>query len=275
MRIFPAPTWEASAMADRYFLYIDILGFADLVGDKNRIREIYRIVDDLNVHNNRPYFRTIVFSDTILVYSDPGGEKTDPSGSIMWMCEWAQDLFVRFVPSNMHFRAILTLDDFEHEEMKHIEAFYGQALVRTYRQEKSIQGMGLYIDNKLLPHCDIFHTSKYNADLSYVHLMQSLEHISQKIDQYPIFADVLTSTDMQYFNAANLVYLRNIYKHMNNLSLSPYIRSKYLNTWHIIRARHTGLLDLLAQSNFNFTRISDLDWDEPIRRAEIGDTAWA
>lgn len=245
-----------------------------MVDDKERIKDIYAIIDDLNVFENAPYFRTIVFSDTILVYSDPNGERVDANGSVMWMCEWAQDLFARFVCKDMHFRAILTFDDFEHDQMKNIEAFYGAALVRTYRQEKEIQGMGLFIDNALVEHCDIFHVSKYSDKLSYVHLMQNLEHISLSDGSYPISPEYLVSTDMQYFNSSNLVYLRNIHRHMNDTSLSPYIRSKYLNTWHLIRMRHPELLDMLAKNGFDFNSISKLNWNEPISRAETGDIVW-
>ena len=262
-------------MAHRYFLYIDILGFADMVGDKEKIKEIYDIIDGLNVFQNAPYFRTIVFSDTILVYSDPNGERVDANGSIMWMCEWAQDLFAQFICKNMHFRAILTFDDFEHDQMKNIEAFYGAALVKTYRQEKEIQGMGLFIDNDLVEHCDIYHTSKYSEKLSYVHLMQKLDHISFGPEAYPLPPEYLTATEHEYFNAPNLVYLRNLYRGMNNTSLNPYIRSKYLNTWHLIQSRHGALLNLLAQHNFDFSKISELDWDVPIQRAEVGDLVWA
>lgn len=262
-------------MAKRYFLYIDILGFANIVNDKEKIKDIYRTIDNLNVFANEPYFKTIVFSDTILVYSKPGFDMTNASGSVMWMCEWAQDLFVRFVSKDMHFRAILTFGDFEHEEMKHIEAFYGSALVQTYQQEKKIQGMGLYIDNDLVRYCNVFHTTMYSDELSFVHLMQSLDHISCKTEQYPILPAALVSADLQNFNAANLVYLRNIHEHMSNLSLDPYIRSKYLHTWQMIRSRHADLLDMLARTNFDFKCISDLDWQGPISRAEVGDTAWA
>jgi hypothetical protein len=56
-------------MPDKYLLYIDILGFSDLVqNDPHQIERIYGVLDSLNVHRH-DVFRTIVFSDTVLVYN--------------------------------------------------------------------------------------------------------------------------------------------------------------------------------------------------------------
>ena len=53
-------------MSERLFLYIDILGFKDLVQSGFDIRKVYRRSDSLNAHSDRD-FTCIVFSDTILV----------------------------------------------------------------------------------------------------------------------------------------------------------------------------------------------------------------
>lgn len=58
-------------MSERLFLYIDILGFKDLVQSGFDIREVYRRIDSLNAHSDRD-FTCIVFSDTIFVYGDEG-----------------------------------------------------------------------------------------------------------------------------------------------------------------------------------------------------------
>ena len=58
-------------MVQRLFLYIDILGFKDLVKSGSRVEELYRRIDRLNVHTDRD-FTCIVFSDTILVYGHDG-----------------------------------------------------------------------------------------------------------------------------------------------------------------------------------------------------------
>lgn len=55
-------------MAERFFLYIDILGFKELINDKSAVTELYQIIDSLNVHGDGD-FTCIVFSDTIVVYA--------------------------------------------------------------------------------------------------------------------------------------------------------------------------------------------------------------
>ena len=55
----------------------------------------------------------------------------------MWMCEFAQDLFYRLLGKKVHFRALLTIGEFNHTKMTNIDSFYGEALVRTYEYEKN------------------------------------------------------------------------------------------------------------------------------------------
>jgi hypothetical protein len=242
-----------------------------MVEDKEKIRDIYRVINSLGVFGEAPYFKCIVFSDTILVYSNVTEGKREASQLIMFMCEFAQDLFHKLISRDMHFRAILTYGDFEHDEMENIEAFYGPTLVRTYRQESQIHCMGLFIDNALIPDCDIFHTTQYSKDLSYVHLMQTLEHLSVDAYLYPLHGEYIAATNMQYFNAPWLVYLRNISKHMNDANLPASVRSKYVNTWQMIRSRHFNLLNVLERYSFDFNEVCKLDWTDAISRAEIGD----
>ncbi len=82
-----------------YLLYIDILGFADLVeNDEGNIRRTIDIVDSLTLHNH-PEFRSIVFSDTILVYLNNEVNSLTPAEDRKWairyFCEFAEDLQVR------------------------------------------------------------------------------------------------------------------------------------------------------------------------------------
>ena len=54
---------------EKAFLYIDILGFGQLVKDNSpKTEKIFEIIDGLNVHRHFA-FQTIVFSDTILVFN--------------------------------------------------------------------------------------------------------------------------------------------------------------------------------------------------------------
>jgi len=47
-------------------MYMDILGFSNLINDKEKVETIYRIIDNSSIHEDSNY-RVIVFSDTILI----------------------------------------------------------------------------------------------------------------------------------------------------------------------------------------------------------------
>ena len=78
-------------MIHRYLLYIDILGFSDLVAAGSpRVHDLYEVIASLNVHRHSA-FRAIVFSDTVLVYNTVGGDtKADRESIVMFLCEFSQ-----------------------------------------------------------------------------------------------------------------------------------------------------------------------------------------
>jgi hypothetical protein len=55
-------------MAAKYLLYIDMLGFSDLVRKRGAVKKLYTTINNLNVHQHYA-FKTIAFSDTLLVYN--------------------------------------------------------------------------------------------------------------------------------------------------------------------------------------------------------------
>ena len=134
---------------ERLFLYLDILGLSNLVVKQGAVMALYERIDRLSVHNHSD-FSCIVFSDTVLVYSNfyIAGNR-DTSAGIMWMCEFAQDLFYRCIGIDVSFQAYITSGQFNHIKMRHLQAFYGEALIRAYRKESEIQCVGLFIDRNL------------------------------------------------------------------------------------------------------------------------------
>lgn len=263
-------------MEERLFLYIDILGFSELVDNPDRVREVYELIDNLHVFEHAPYFKCIVFSDTILVYSDFDWRTSrDRSPSIMWMCEFAQDLFYRLIGKDIHFRAILTYGDFEHHKLGNIESFFGAALVRAYRDEKDLPCTGLFMDNRLVEYSNIFYTTPYSEKYHFVHIMQHLIRISHDIEypgiDYPIPNDLILPMGTEWLHAYDLVYLANIYRHMNDTPLHPHIRAKYLGTWQMLRAKSAALLDAYERGGLDPRAVCDLDWTEPMRRVGTED----
>jgi hypothetical protein len=119
-------------MPAKYLLYIDMLGFSDLVRKRGAVKKLYEIINTLTVHRHDA-FKTIAFSDTFLVYNIVNPKtKHDRDYLVMYSCEFAQDLFYRLIGRDLHFRAYLTLGEFKINEFKNLKAFYGEALIDAY-----------------------------------------------------------------------------------------------------------------------------------------------
>jgi hypothetical protein len=260
-----------TAMPQKYLLYIDVLGFSDLVRRRGAVTKLYKIINSLNVHRHHA-FRTIAFSDTLLVYNidDP----TTPHARhyiVMYMCEFAQDLFYRLIGKDLHFRAYLTIGDFNVRNLENMQAFYGKALITSYEREKTIQCTGLFIDGALLPDCDIFHYKQYDGTSYFVHLMQSLDQTRYRDVTYPLPRILIDSGGAEWFLAYDFTYLRNIHGHMNSTSLDPRVRIKHASAWNMIRKRHKLLLDTLENNGFDPRSICEIDWSEAMRRVGTKD----
>lgn len=144
-------------MDKRYLLYIDVLGFSDMVKtNPYKVEEIYKIINSLNVHKHNA-FKTIIFSDTVLVYNiiEPVS-KDDHKYLVMYLCEFVQDLLYRTITKNVYFRAILLYEEFTHYKLENVECFYGRSLIDAYSKEKDLVSMGLYIHDECNKYNRIF-----------------------------------------------------------------------------------------------------------------------
>lgn len=253
-------------MPAKYLLYIDLLGFSDLVLKRGAVSKLYEVINDLNAHKHHS-FRTIAFSDTLLVYNtDNPSNAYDRHYIVMFMCEFAQDLFYRLVGSDTYFRAYLTMGDFRVRHLKNLQGFYGAALVEAYQREKEIQCTGLFVADALLADCAIFQCEPYDKHCHFVHLMQALDAIRFAGAPYPLPRDLILGPGLEWQLAYDFTYLRNVHRHMNDTNLHPRARMKHLAAWQMIRKRHKELLDTLEQRDFDPRSISDFDWSEAMRR---------
>ncbi|HCQ8179895.1 TPA: hypothetical protein OL931_003789, partial [Morganella morganii] len=167
-------------MNERFFLYLDILGFTDLVKEgSERIDDLYEVIASLNVHKHDA-FKVIVFSDTVVVYNVDGGDTpADARYLIMFMCEFVQDLMHRLTKRSVYFRAIITYGDFTHYEINGTPCFYGNFLIDAYNSEKELKAIGLFIDKKISHHCHIFKHREFNEHFDFVYVTQALEKIEE------------------------------------------------------------------------------------------------
>lgn len=256
-------------MENKYLLYIDILGFTETIKDLSKTEEIFEIIDSLNVHQHNG-FKTIVFSDTILVYNflDPKSQ-SDREYIIMYSCEFAQDLMYRTIGRDVYFRGILTYGEFNHHKFKNIEGFYGKALVDSYIKEKSINCCGLFIDSECDKFNRIFPTIHYDSDLNFVYLNQSLDRFQNTIGCHlPVDSFFLTEIDDYYRIIWDVKLLKDIYYLMNNHSDAK-VRTKYLETWHLYKKRYPKILDSLEKGDFEYSVIcNDNAWIKKANKLE-------
>lgn len=251
---------------ERFLLYIDILNFTNLVSQQGKVEEVYEIINRLHVHRH-DVFSTIIFSDTILVYnkSHPRGLE-DVRCIVMYLCEFAQDLFYRLIGRDIHFRAYITSGDFAHYPMEHIkDVFYGGALIEAYQAEKNVQAIGLFMSNLVAPCSDILKTARFNRSYRFVYIMQSLRRFSAKRQDYPLDPVELVETDAAWLLAYDIRYLANIHRHKSDAGLPPRVRKKYETTWRMLLKQHSGFMLALEENSFDPTAI-ECDWAEPLER---------
>lgn len=250
-------------MKERFLLYIDILGFSDLIiNDSEKIKNIYQIVNDLNVHTHGA-FQTIVFSDTILVYNKVEPISVhDSEYIVMIMCEFAQDLIYRGVSNNINFRAILTYGEFEHYKLENVECYYGKSLVNAYLKEKEIIGVGLFIDNTLEKFNAIYKTIKYNGNLNFVYLLQTILRMSDLFSGLlPLDRTLFEDSDEFYYLKDDVLLLKKYFYELNS-NENPKIRAKYLQSYQFYKKRMPDVLYKLEQNNFSLSTINpDVNWD--------------
>jgi hypothetical protein len=257
-------------MADKYLLYIDVLGFGNLVhSNPAKVNQLYRIIDSLNVHSHHA-FHTVVFSDTVVVYNAVQPRTLDDNRYlVMYACEFAQDLQYRLVGQDIFFRAVLVRGQFEHYNLEHIQCFYGSALIDAYSREKKIPAIGLFIDDACNIHNAIFPTHRFDSGASFVYLNQSLERLQRNTEgTLPTDPIWLETTDEYWDILSDIRFLHDIYDRMHNHSNLD-VRAKYLNTWNLFRQRYPAILSEFAAASFAPAAVcKNFEWGPKIRQLE-------
>ena len=249
-------------MQQKFLLYIDILGFSEMVTDADRIRSLYAVIDSLNAHKH-DCFKTIVFSDTILVYSTLGPTDNENRNYLVWYAiEFAEDLHHRLVGTGVYFRAVLTFGEFDHYNLPNTECFFGKALVDAYYSEKKLPAIGLFIDDICQQHNKYFRTANFIPNRRFVYLTRSLERLNEtsqgNLPVDPLYID--SSQDFPHI-LWDLRFLRDMSVQMRDHP-APSVRAKYLATWDLYHKRYTDIIDALRPENFEPDTICPSgDWD--------------
>jgi len=251
-------------MKEKFLLYIDLLGFSDIVDAPHKVRSLYKIVDSLNAHKHY-YFNTIVFSDTILVYNEEEPKDDGERNYLVWYAiEFAEDLHHRLTGTGTFFRAILTHGEFDHYDLENIECFFGRALVDAYYSEKDLPAIGLFIDDICQQHNEYFRTAPFVPNRNFVYLNRCLERL-QEISSGVLPIDPYNIDEFPYIHW-ELHFLRDVYEQMRAHPI-PSVRAKYLATWDLYHKRYSTILDTLRTNGFEPESICPAgDWT-PYKRA--------
>lgn len=132
----------------RFILYIDILGFKELL--KNLTPEsIYNIVDSsLQIRNNfdeiQNNFSVIYFSDTIIFYRNENGYNRKTFLDIITV---AETIFVALLARRIPIRGVITYGEFNvnSDSSNKYEIFFGDALIEAYELERKENWIGVTV----------------------------------------------------------------------------------------------------------------------------------
>ena len=259
-------------MSKRLFLYIDILGFTELVKNKEKVFKLYRLIDRARIHHDSN-FNAIVFSDTIVAYNrHPNLSDKAKAVEVMYLIELTQDIFNKLIGENIFFRAIITEGEFFHTELENLEAYFGEALVEAYLEEKKLTGTGLFIDKKLRKFNHVFRFKEFAVKYDYIFLTHMCSGLTpwlrRNVDQneqpdfseFPLPPDLLTLSCYENMVYPELVHFSEVYENMNNHP-DPKVRSSFLTTWNMYSLAYPGLMRSLIAYKLNPNGLSNLNWE--------------
>ncbi len=262
------------ALDDYYLLYIDVLGFADLVDQSPfRVDDLFEIVASLNVHTHRS-FSTIVFSDTILVHNmvQPSNDD-DHRYFVMYECEFYQDLINRLIGRGVWLRGVLTHGPFQHYELNSTPYFYGPALNRAYSVDKKLELTGLVMDDHCRAYSNIFSNIPLQQGWHYVFVTQGLDQFEHLCEgRIPVPRIVIE--DLGWQLGPELEMLAG---HLMQSKTHPDIRArqKHMETLRLYRSRYPKTFATLEHLGFRMEAVSDcFEWRK-VRERMREDYSWA
>lgn len=267
---------DNESMVDRFLLYVDVLGFAELsVCDPDRVDDLFEIVASLNLFRHDG-FAAITFSDTILVHNAFEPESAhDRRCAVMYLCEFFRDLVHRIAGRDLSLRSVLTYGPFEHYRLNDIPFFYGPALIRAYRAQKDLQVTGLLMDDYCRANSHIFSTRQFGSGWYYT-------FVTQAIDQYediygamvPLPHDILGQAELSWHLGPELELLSRSVRE-SRLNPDSRVRAKHAATLDQFRSRYPGVFAALEADDFRMEAVNpDFDWSR-VRDQMMDHYSWS
>lgn len=217
------------------FLYIDILGFESLVKSKSdKVDKIFNVFDGLNVFKHHS-LQVVIFSDTILVFNKEDNWSKDYF--VTYLIEYAQELFYKLSRINVYFKGIITFGEFNFNELTNFQAYYGETLIETYKDESTLDGFGLYINKKLEKDIVIFDKLSFNEKYDYILLCQSYINLyDHSKGILPIKIEKISETDTYFRIDEDLRFFREI-EYIKDNHPNEKLRNKYQKVYDIYKER--------------------------------------
>ncbi len=261
-------------MDNTLFLYLDFLGFRELTKDPSKVRKLFSVLDECNLHRDSAY-RAIVFSDTLLAYNTaPGISRSPQSSELMFLIEFVQDITHRLASSGIFFRALIRYGAFEHKRLKNIDAYFGDALISSYDHEAGLQGTGLFLQSSLVPYDNVFRSKSFSPEYHFSFLAYDLIRATDWGGEYPLPEEVIQwrEAGIEERVYRQVEYLRSLWQ--GCFHDHPSIRSKFLNTWAMYEQNYRGLTEALRASDFRPESLCDIDWKPAEREFDKRTRFW-
>ena len=246
-------------MNSTLFLYLDILGFRQLIRHPERVDWLFMQLDSARIHQDSNY-RSIVFSDTLIAYNTRIiRSREDKTIEVMFLIELVQEFLSRLVGSGISFRAIITEGNFQYKRLHNIEAYYGQALVDAFEDEKIIRSTGLFLDHALSDFNSIFKTCRYSDEYDFVFVTQIIAEIEGFASNHYWEDMTLLGSDLPIPNEVlgeydelgprlheEIIHLRDIF-HGFSTHQDEKVRSKYCENWRMYEAQYPNVTRCLRE----------------------------
>ena len=133
---------------DRYLLFIDILGFRQLV-QKNSADQIYEKLDAcLCTHHDyerlNSAFSTIYFSDSIIFWQRVPGYRRK---HFLDMCSISSTIFTSLLSQNIPLRGAVSFGQFvvKRDSADRHDVFFGNALIEAYETQEKENWLGMVV----------------------------------------------------------------------------------------------------------------------------------
>lgn len=255
---------------NKYLLYIDILGFRDLVKtNPEKVEQIFDVLNSLVLHHHHS-FNKIVFSDTVLVYNNFDIHNNDEHiYSIMYLIEFCQNLMSFCAGKNIFFRAFIDYGTFIHHKMDNLEKYYGETLINCYDAEKTTNSIGVFVSNIVTKYQIYFPMEKFSKDWNFVFLKKDLLELNKWI--YPSMKESINIffEGCDFYEFANdFLIIENIYTFSLTIEDSK-IRQKFQTYWFFYLNKYPKLMRLLQDSQFDINLIFDGARKEDITNLQL------